>query len=166
MSDLIESLVEKVSAYSIFNFLLPGVIFATTFELITQFTVFTGNIIVDIVITYFTGMVLSRIGSLVVEPIFKSIRIIKFAQYEDYLTAEKKDSKLITLLQENNIYRNMTTVFLTLLIVKIGMPIQQNFPNFHLYFNWVWPIALLFLFAISYRKQTAYIHKRITTNKK
>jgi hypothetical protein len=160
MSDLIETLVEKISAYNVFNFMLPGAIFAGSYELMTKQSIFSGNIFLDVVIVYFAGMVISRIGSLIVEPLFKLTHILKFAKYEDYVTAEKKDPKLITLLQENNVYRNMTTVFIVLLLVKILIPLYRNYQFLHVYLDWACPILLIMLFTISYSKQTSYIRKR------
>jgi len=165
MDNLIESLFDKISAYNIFNYLLPGVVFAAAFRDISRHTFFSGNVIVDVVVTYFVGMVLSRVGSLVIEPLFKWMRIVKYAKYEDYLSAEKKDSKLNPLLQENNTYRTLTAVFLVLLLMKIGISFQQSHPGLRLHFDWVWPIALFVLFALSYRKQTAYIRKRANSAK-
>ncbi len=166
MSDLIDTLVEKISDYNIFNFLLPGAVFAGSYELITKQSIFSGNIIFDVVIVYFAGMVISRIGSLIIEPLCKLMHILEFAKYEDYVKAERNDPKLITLLQDSNVYRNMTTVFLVLLLIKILIPLYRDYQSLHTYLDWGWPILLVILFTISYRKQTSYIRKRATLEDK
>ena len=162
MSDVIESLAEKLSAYQVFNYLLPGAVFAATFGLVSRYNILVGNVVVDVIVIYFVGMALSRIGSLVIEPIFKSLRIVTYANYDDYLEAAKSDPTIPTLLQENNTYRTMTATFLSLLFVKIALSVQQHWAGTNLHLDWVWPIALLLLFALSYRKQTAYIRKRVS----
>jgi len=166
MSDLIDTLVEKISAYNIFNFMLPGAVFAGAYELLTKQSIFSRNIIFDVVIVYFAGMVISRISSLIIEPLFKLMHILEFAKYEDYVKAEKNDPILITLLQESNVYRNMTTVFVVLLLVKILIPVYRNYQFLHVYLDWGWPILLVILFTISYSKQTSYIRKRASLEDK
>jgi hypothetical protein len=165
MSDFIESLVDKISAYNIFNYLVPGAAFAVAFVYVSPVTLFSGNVIIDVVVVYIIGMILSRVGSLVIEPLFKWLRIVKYGDYEDFLAAEKKDSKLITLLQESNTYRTMTAVFLVLILVKIGMLLLRSYPSLGLYFDWLLPIGLLALFALSFRKQSTHIRKRVNSAK-
>ena len=165
MSDLAEKVIEKISAYNLLNYLLPGAVFAAAFGHVSTRTILTGNIVVDLVVMYFLGMVLSRLGSIVIEPLFKWLRIVRYAPYAAYLEAEKTDSKLATLTQENNTYRTFTAVFLLLVVAKAIFFFQRKFPNANLHLDWAWPVALFLLFAVSFRKQTAYIRKRATGGK-
>lgn len=165
MSDVIESIIEKVSEYHIFNYLLPGAVFVAAFGHVSGHTLFSGNLVVDLVVVYFAGMTLSRVGSLVIEPVCKWTRIVTYANYNDYLEAAKRDTTIPTLLQENNTYRTLTATFLALLLVKIALYFQDRFTSTNLHLNWMWLIALLLLFLLSYRKQTAYIRKRVNQTK-
>lgn len=165
MSNLIESMAEKVSAYQIFNFLLPGAVFVAAFGHVSGHALVSGNVVVDLIVVYFTGMTLSRVGSLMIEPICKWTRIVTYANYEDYLEAVKRDAIIPTLLQENNTYRTLAATFLALLFVKIALYFQSRLTSTNLHLNWLWLIALFVLFLLSYRKQTAYIRKRVNRAK-
>lgn len=165
MSDLIESVIEKVSEYNIFNYLLPGAVFTAAFGYLSGHSLFTGNLVVDLVVVYFAGMTLSRVGSLVIEPICKWMRVVTYANYDDYLAAVKLDAMIPTLLQENNTYRTLTATFLALLLVKSALYFQDQLADVNLHLNWIWLIALFVLFLLSYRKQTAYIRKRVVRAK-
>ena len=165
MSDFAETVLEKVSAYNLFNYLLPGAVFVAAFTHVSARVILSGNIVVDLVVMYFVGMVLSRLGSILIEPLFKWLRIVKYAPYTAYLEAERTDPKLPTLTQENNTYRTFTAVFLLLIAAKTMLVFQRKFPNVDFHLDWVWPVALFLLFALSFRKQSAYIRKRVSGGK-
>lgn len=112
---------------------------------------------------YFTGMISTRIGSLIIEPLCKCLNIIKKEPYETYLKAETKDSsgKLKSMSQVCGYYITMSAVSLILLAAYIIKLI-----NIHEFFSFSWIIlacllGLLVLFVCSYRKQTNYVVKRI-----
>lgn len=161
MSEMFESICEKISAYHVFNYLLPGAVFVSAYRLVSAQTLIFGNVIVDIITIYFAGMVLSRIGSLVIEPICKRLHFVTYASHGDFVDAEKKDEAIHTLLQENNTYRTLAATFLALVLIKIAIFAQQRWPEFNLHVDWVFLLGLLGLFLLSFRKQTAYIRSRI-----
>lgn len=161
MADFTGPLIEKVSSYNIFNYLFPGGVFLAAFERVSGNDIFSGNVVVDILIAYFAGMVLSRIGSLMIEPFLKCARFLKYCDYSDFVAAEKVDPKLATLSQENNTFRTMTAAFVALLAAKLLICIENKYPQLGTYLDWAWPVALMLLFALAYRKQTAYIVKRV-----
>lgn len=161
MADFTESLIEKVSSYNIFNYLFPGGVFLASYERVSGNDIFSGNVVVDILIAYFAGMVLSRIGSLTVEPFLKWTGFVKFCGYSDFVAAEKVDNKLTTLSQENNTYRTLTAAFMCLVAGKALMCIVSNVPKLDTLLDWAWPAVLMLLFAFAYRKQTAYIVSRV-----
>lgn len=74
------------------------------------------NIISDILIYYFVGMIISRLGSVVIEPLYKKIRIVSFADYPKYIEAEKKDDQVAILSETNNTYRTMVALCVIVLI--------------------------------------------------
>ena len=75
MEDIIKNLVEKISSYDILNNLFPGVIFCSIVERTTRITFSTGEIWEDLFLYYFAGMIISRIGSIFIEKILKSIKV-------------------------------------------------------------------------------------------
>ncbi len=160
-----KELIEKISSYNLFNYLLPGTLFVAFAERITNYQLIQGDIVIALFLYYFIGLVISRIGSLAVEPIMRKVSFLRFAAYEDYVNVSKKDSKLDTLSEANNMYRTFCTLFISLGALELYERTADRlaFPEY------VTPcllFALMFgLFAFSYRKQTSYITKRIEASK-
>lgn len=159
-----EDLLKKVSEYQLFNFLLTGTLLAFLISKTTPINLLYDNILVAVFVYYFTGLVLSRVGSLVIEPLFKTLRIVKYASYKQYLKASEQDSKIDILSQENNIYRTLVSTFLVYGFVYLFCELWPNL----LESTWI-PMALaglgLVLFSLSYRKQTKYITARVNRYK-
>ena len=82
-----EKIIEKMDSYNIFNYLLPGAIFDYMFEILFHMKLVQGNIVENLFVYYFLGMILSRIGSIIIEPICKKIKWVKFADYGDFIKA-------------------------------------------------------------------------------
>ena len=56
---------------------------------------------------YFMGLVISRIGSLMIEPTLKKVGFLKSADYSKFVLASKTDNKLDVLSETNNMYRTL-----------------------------------------------------------
>ncbi len=159
-----KDLLEKLSSYNIFNYLFPGVVFVIILSEITQYNLVQENFITGAFLYYFIGLVISRIGSLLIEPALKKISFLKFAEYKRFVKASKIDSKIELLSESNNMYRTICSVlFLELLFLAYEkISLKFNIPiNFG---STAGLILLLILFLFSYRKQTEYIRKRIEAN--
>jgi len=168
----LSKVLEKVTSYNLFNNLFPGIIFSCIVEKVTRFSIAEGNLLQNLFIYYFVGMVLSRIGSIFIEKILKSIKTadkkewIHFESYGDYVQAVKVDSFILTLNETNNTYRTIIAMVLSLIAVKtFDWVIYDKLSTFSFNVdNWIFLILcslLLLLFAMSYKKQTDYISKRI-----
>jgi hypothetical protein len=154
---------EKLSSYNIFNYLLPGILFVVLAEALTSFSFVQKDILLGVFLYYFIGLVISRIGSLVIEPIFKKTKFVRFAEYSDFVSASKNDEKLNLLSETNNMYRTFCSLFFLLILLKVYEHIAGYFQTVG---NWnaeILIIGLLIIFCFSYRKQTQYITKRIKT---
>ncbi len=149
------TLINKISSYNIFNCLLPGAIFSIFLEEITPYKILHNDLVINIFLIYFTGLVISRIGSLIIEPIFKIF--INFSNYEDYIKAVEKDEKIEILSESNNTYRTFIALFVVLLISKIY---DYCFSN-HYIGIYLLGGLLFCLFTFSYVKQVKYINKRV-----
>ena len=161
-----KEIIQKLSTYNIFNYLLPGIIFVAFLKLFTVHNLVFGDIIIDLFVCYFIGLVISRIGSLVIEYLLKKIRIIKFSDYKKYIQASKNDEKIELFSEINNMYRTCISLFLCLLLV-IGYDtirdicvINKTLESVILF------VVLILLFTLSYKKQTDYISKRIDAQQK
>ena len=159
-----KDLLNKLSTYNIFNNLLPGVVFVVFSELFLQHSFIQKDLVVGAFLYYFLGVVISRVGSLVIEPLLKKISFLKFANYRDFVVASKADSKLEVLSEVNNMYRTFVALFFILLSVRIYERVESIWPSLKLASPFIAVLAITLLFLISYRKQSAYITKRVEAN--
>ena len=158
-----KELLEKISSYNIFNYLLPGVVFGFWISNVLNFPI-DGDILTKSFIYYFLGLIVSRFGSLVIEPFLKWTKIAKFEPYEDFVKASKKDDKIDLLSEVNNMYRTIISLISLIGLIKIYLWLEMKFAwlvNVRIPFL---VIALLLIFVLSYRKQTGFISKRIKSN--
>jgi hypothetical protein len=161
MEKVTEKVLEKISSYNLFNNLLPGAVYCFLINKFFELNFCSGNIVENLFIYYFTGMVISRIGSLVVEPISKKIKLVIFAEYREFIKASLIDDKIDILSETNNTYRTMLALSISLLITKIYIFISLKFEWIGSGTPVVIIIGLFLLFMFSYRKQTEYIRKRV-----
>lgn len=160
-----KEIIEKLSSYNIFNYLFPGVVFAILATKFTDLNLTFDNLFLGAFAYYFIGLVISRFGSVFIEPFLKLIRIVKFADYKDFVTVSKSDNKLEILSEANNMYRTLVSMFL-LLFLTFGFEILADKWEFLKNNQDIILLTFLFfLFLLSYRKQTNYITKRIKASK-
>ena len=161
-----ERIIEKISSYNLFNYLLPGVLFTVFAKYFLYIDLTQGDIVLDIFLYYFIGLVVSRFGSLAIEPILKKIHFLRFNKYKDFIIASKDDPKIEIFSEANNMYRTFTALFTLLLLSKLYFFIQQLYPALQKWNDCILIVLLLVMFLYSYRKQTTYIFNRITQAKK
>ena len=130
---------------------------------IRKYNLIHDNIILNLFIYYFIGLVISRIGSVIIEPFLKKIKFVQFASYEDYVKQEKKDKRIVILNEHNNMFRTFLALMVVLGITKIYQYISIKF-CFSQYNCIILIVVLLVLFLFSYRKQTSYIRRRVNTD--
>ena len=154
-----DSLLSLLNEYELFNNIFPGIIFLYFSNLQNYIPILNKiDIYEKLFLYYFIGLIISRISSLFLEPLFKKLEIIKFADYSKFLKAEEKDSKIHMLVLVNNMYRSFCVVFLFSffwLIYKNDFLFSTLLPRLLII------LFLFFLFVYSYKKQTEYIKKRV-----
>lgn len=164
-----EKLLDKLSSYQLFNYLFPGIIFINLIDLLTSIQILYDRVEFIIFLYYIVGMILSRIGSVAIEPLYKGFCWVVFAGYKDYIEASKQDSKIDILSMENNTYRTLIATFVSLLVVYC-LDLAQWFRDFNdsKYAVPVYVVLLIALFSFSYRKQTSFVRRRVhhSVNKK
>lgn len=156
-----KELLEKLSSYKLFNYLFPGVLFAAFGEQLTTYSFIHDNIIVGLFVYYFIGLVVSRIGSLILEPLLKRIHFLHFSTYTDFVYASKVNDKIEILSEANNSFRTLTSVFLCLMCLRFFEFLEKTYPSISEYSNMFTLLLLVVLFVFSYRKQTNYINAQI-----
>jgi hypothetical protein len=156
-----KDLLDKISSYNLFNYLLPGILFVCFANFFSGYNFVQDNNVISAFLCYFLGMVISRFGSLVLEPILKSISFLTFADYKSFVSASKKDEKIELFSEINNTYRTITAMFILLLLLKAyhHFEVLWNVPTKLSAFIAI--VLLLLIFLLSYRKQTSYIRRRI-----
>lgn len=160
-----KEILDKITSYNLFNYLLPGVIFVAILDKFTIYSLTQENLVIGAFVYYFIGLVISRFGSLIIEPFLKLVSFLKFADYADFVSASKNDPNVEAFSEVNNMYRTFTAMLVLLLLLRgyeflaIKIPILSA----HAQLNLV--AALLVMFLFSYRKQTGYITKRIKASK-
>ena len=154
-------LLNKLSSYNLFNYLLPGVLFAALSGHVTKYSFIQEDIVTGVFVYYFIGLVISRVGSLVIEPLLKWGRFLKFADYKDFVSASKEDQKLEVLSETNNMYRTITSLFLLLFLLKLYESMVNKYSFLNDWNAYILIGVLLIMFLFSYRKQTKYITSRI-----
>jgi hypothetical protein len=160
----VNELLSKLSSYHIFNHLFPGAVFCIVAEHLSIMPS-PSELIKQIFWYYFVGVVVSRVGSAVVEPVLKWLSFVPTGKYSAYLHARELDEKLELMVEVLNTYRTLATTFLMLLF-----GIVLSWLSGAVGVDAVWRercvlVALFILFLFSFRKQAKYIEGRITHQK-
>lgn len=159
-----KELLDKISSYNVFNYLFPGILFAVISNEFTAYSFLQDNLIIGAFVYYFIGLVISRFGSLVIEPLLRKLSFLKFANYKDFVSASKKDAKIEVLLEINNMYRTLISMFVLIFLLKLYELIESSAPILKDWSTYILLALLLVMCLFSYRKQTNYITKRIKLN--
>ena len=164
--EAITKLLDKISAYQIVNYIIPGSVLCVLLKHIVGYDIIAFSMIENVIICYFVGLVNSRLGSLILRPILKKCRLVKDAPYDDFVSVEKYDAKLTMLSDINNVFRSFASVMLVLLIAYGIKHIEIIEKYIITNFNWIAILFLLILFVFSIRKQTKFVKDRVEANKK
>lgn len=157
---MINDLLDKITSYNLFNYLLPGVLFAVLATSLTDVTLVQEDVVTGAFFYYFLGVVISRIGSLILESLLEWIGFLTTGDYGEYVSASKADQKIEVLLETRNMYRSLLAVFISLLGLKTYLWIEGSFPGLEALRAWLAIGFFIALFLFSYRKQTKYIISR------
>lgn len=160
-----KDLLEKISSYNIFNYLLPGTVFAYLSTHSTQFYLVQDDILIGAFVYYFIGLIISRVGSLIFEPFLIFALKIKFAPYKEFILAAKNDPKIEVLSEVNNMYRTLFSMVCCIIALMLVDEAAQHFqiPREAIFNSFA--VALALIFGLSYKKQTNYIRKRVANSK-
>ena len=159
-----EKLLEKIDSYNIFTNVIPGFLFLI-FN--TYYFNFHGlSIGEQIIVAYFVGQTLNRIGSIVTGKILLLFTKEKGETYDKYIKANKNDEMISTLLTERNTFRTLCTLFV-ICIIEIGLSKVINIYNFSKeIITLLVLILLIVIYAISFCKHNKYVANRIRISSK
>ena len=156
-----EKMIDKLGSYNILNNLIPGAVFSYLLLFATNYNLLQNSMGENLVLFYIIGMVLSRFGSVVIEPILKRCKVIKHADYSDYISASEKYNILETLLAVNNMFRTIVASIFVVVFAKGYSLLEYRIVFLSTITPFIVVVAILILFVFSYRKQTSYIVKTI-----
>lgn len=156
-----EKLIDKISSYNILNNLIPGGIFIWLCSVLNIFTYSTTNIFKELVVYYFCGMTVSRVGSLVIETISLKVKAISYRKKTYYVQAEAHDSKLQELLAISNLYRTTSGMLFTIMIMKLCLILFSCFQISLELIYWMLIISLFVIYILSFYKQNKHIVSRV-----
>ena len=161
MEEVIKSIVGKISSYQLFNYTFTGYIFLFLLDTLFQYDLLSYRAVILLPVSYYAGLVVSRVGSLIIEPFLKWLKFVTFTAYSDYISASQKDSKIETLSCDNNMYRTFCSVFFILLCVKCYNCLASGYEISEDTSTLVFILSQFILFLFSYKKQTSYVRKRV-----
>lgn len=156
-----DKIIDKITTYNIFTNMFPGVIYCYASETLFGIPLVQDKIIVAVFLYYFVGMVISRISSVIIEPLLRLAKFVQFADYTSYIAASEKDEKIGVLLETGNSYRSVVALLVCLLATGIWETVLLNYAISERYADYILLVLLLALFLFAYRKQTEYIVSRI-----
>jgi hypothetical protein len=156
----------KLSSYHLFNYLVPGVVFGVLARPIIPYSVGPHDIATWAFLAYFLGLVVSRIGSLVVEPVLRCSKFMPFWDYKELSNYSKDDPHLSVLYEVSNMYRTVASGFLLLLVLKVYVNLEARCPVLQKWDATILAVLLLVMFLFAYKKQTEYMIERIDLDKK
>lgn len=119
-----KELIEKIENYEIMTALIPGILFMLLFEYLTKCSIQKNGGIGYIFVGYFIGLVISRIGSLIIKPVLFKFTKEAGENYDNYINACKVDTTIITFSKVKNMYRNLITMCILLCICYIAFKID------------------------------------------
>lgn len=162
-----DDIINKISSYNLFNYLLPGALYTIAVNHFIRLQLPTGNLLEALFVCYFIGLVISRIGAIIVKPILARLPCLpKELPYNQFLEAEQKDTKISVLSQERNVYRTLTALGLSVL-GSIGADKSLNciaLSQLQVFFILV--VLLIILFICAYVRQSQFLSKRISNTLK
>ena len=161
MEKLFETIIGKISRYEIITNLIPGVLLLFILSHI-GFGIMFNNVFLNIISSYYIGLVNNRFSSLCVEGLMRKIKWVEWREYDKYNKAKSARPFIATLQETANQFRAFIAVFLLSLFSVAYRSIQALCPIAKEYGYIVIIILILLLFIFSYRKQVnEYVVKNI-----
>ena len=157
MSKIIEKVLDKISKYDIIVNFIPGSVFVYCCKFFGQVDILYNNFLIDIPVIYFYGMLSELIGDALIN-FLKILKIVNYANYDDFLKADKRNSKVSLISRKVSMLKAMIgshMIFITFITFK-----EFNFKR--LMFILVGIAVVLEVIRIN--KEIGFIKKRIVVN--
>ena len=158
-NNFLNELLGKISAYDLFNVLIPGALVTYSISQMPLGSfIDSSNWLVLFVLSYVLGLTASRIGSLCIEPLVQALKPTRKRDYSAFAYAQENDPKVEQLLMISNMYRSMAGAGVLLVIMLFASLLPESHRTVAAL------CAFIALFVISWIKQERYVEKRIYFN--
>ncbi len=154
-------LLDKLSNYDILNHVIPGSIYLIGLDYLNGTDFMGMDIAYFILLSFAFGIIIGRIGSLVLQKLLYKFTKEAGEPYEEYIKASRKDKKIVLLESTKKEYRNIMSMFITLLLSSLLLKLIKIINiriNLAIY---IFIILLVILFGASTLKTNSFIIKRI-----
>lgn len=156
-----EKIIEKIEEYKLVSEVIPGYIFLWLLQYWCEINIAFENVFQEFIVAFVVGIIISRIGSLVLSKALRKFKAYKMADYKDYIKASDKDNKIKVILLNANMYRNLCTSCVLVIIVKIIYLMKLGINVY----TWIGMIMISILFLIAFLKEENTITKRVNISK-
>ena len=157
-------ILKQISSYNLFTNLFPGAAFCILLSEFFGHPLILENLFAAFFFYYFIGIVVSRVGSLFVEPVLRRFGLIGDQTYEDYVIGSVVDADLKILSETSTIYRTLVALPICIGIFQIGYVFAQSSALSSTVRAGVVLAVLLLLFTAAYWKQSRYVSQRISVH--
>jgi hypothetical protein len=154
---------DKLDAYNLVANLVPGA--ALTYALhFSKFPTPSPDALgAFLLVAFVAGVTVNRLGSLLLDPLLRKWKFLKPKNYLSFLTREKQDTKLDTLVANSGLYRTFFTAGFVYLTALGWSQLNIQVSNETMFTLFVIGGMAVFLFAL--RKEDGYIHARIQSER-
>ncbi len=150
-----------LSNFRVVSSLVPGAALCIFINDFLKVNILKDEVILNLFIFYTVGVVVGRVGSIIIEPLFESFGIIDKENYPDYIDAEIKNPKVSTIDEISRFYRSLTTLMMFIIVgIVIEYPMKM-YPMTNVLVMHIVSVLMLILMIKSYSKQSKYTAKRI-----
>lgn len=157
-----ESLLSKISAYHLISYALTGLLLTSCYIVLHGLSPeYNPAIIFGAV--YLVGLLVSRIGSILLEWPLKKTGFIQYVPYAEFVEAETIDSKVSGLAEQSSFYRTLCCGFGLLAGFSAVDGREPIVPNIQGRVETVAFFLITCLFLFAYKKQCKFVYDRVKT---
>lgn len=157
-----DEVIKKVSSYDLLNSLIPGAALVYFMKVFGYLDYVVEDAFYLVVFAYALGLVASRIGSLILEPIAIKRGLFQH-DYVSFMQAETDDDRLTNLVTISNMYRTLAGALIMLAVLALGSLVPMD-SRLWLYIGY--GVACFLLLFCGWVKQERYVARRVELRRK
>ena len=156
-----DKILQALNQYDVVTCIIPGLVFCQLTDWM-YCTKFMGTDAFNLLVTsYIFGLIISRIGSIIIEPFCEKVGIIHKAPYSEWVQAKKQDDEIDTITTKSTVYRSLSALIFFQMILYICWLFELQHIIFTRCGIFMLCLAAMGFIFFAYRKQVSYVHKRV-----